>query len=72
MCRGLGRVKGHRRREIETAAELTFGGRQTQTLVVQGSMQSLCTAPVGLGCGGVAWRRWRRELCVAELRNVVC
>ena len=85
MCRGLGRVKGHRRREIETAVELTFGGRQTQSLVLQGSrssvetpgsftasMQSLCAALVGLGCGGVAWRQRRRELCVAELRSVVC
>jgi hypothetical protein len=85
VYRGLGRVKGHRRREIEMAAELTFGGRQTQSLVLQGSrsivetpwsftasMQSLCAATVGLGCGGVAWHRRRRELCVAELRGMVC
>jgi hypothetical protein len=30
------------------------------------SRQRLCAAPVGLGCGGVVWRRWRRGLCKAE------
>ena len=66
-------------------AELTFGECQTQSLVLQGSrsivetpgsftasMQSLCAAPLGLGCGGVVWRRRHRELCVMELRGVVC
>jgi len=79
VYKGSERAKGHRRRRITAAAELTCGGNSRKFPSVQASesrvevlgsflvsRRSYCGAGQGLGFGGVAGLRRHREVCAAE------